>query len=143
MNKKAELFKEYLKKNKIEAFTIEEIEQDELNTAVFRSNLDIHGNKLPTIVILDSSIYAMIRILVAPGMLSKDNEADVLKLVNKYNKQYKSLKYYIDDEGALILDSCIIFKVGELDGDMIYSTFNVIIEHLNGSYKDFMKAIWK
>lgn len=42
----------------------------------------------------------MIRVLVAPKVLHDDNEAAVLKLLNTYNKQYKSFKYYIDDEAT-------------------------------------------
>lgn len=84
----------------------------------------------------------MIRLLVAPKVLHDDNEAVVLKLLNAYNKQYKSFKYYIDDEGNLILDTCILLKDDEVDGDLIYSMFDVIIRHLGESYKELMKSIW-
>lgn len=142
MNKKAEKFKKYLDTKKIEAFTIEEIEKDELNTVAFRSHLEINGSRLPVVVILDSSIYGMIRILVAPKVLREEAELPILQLVNSYNKKYKSFKYYIDDEGSLVLDTCILFKEGEADGDMVYAMFEVLIDHLNESYKDIMKAIW-
>lgn len=56
----------------------------------------------------------MIRVLVAPKVLHDDNEAAVLKLLNTYNKQYKSFKYYIDDEGNLILDTCVLLKDDEV-----------------------------
>ena len=69
MNKKAELFDAYLKDKKITAFTVDEIKDDPLHTTAFRSHIEVGGARLPTIVILDSSIYAMIRILVAPKAL--------------------------------------------------------------------------
>ena len=56
MNKKAELFQDYLKEKQITAFTVDEIKDDALNTVVFRSHIDVGGNQLPTLVILDSSI---------------------------------------------------------------------------------------
>lgn len=142
MNKKAEKFKKYLDAKKITAFTVEEIEKDELNTVVFRSHLEVGGNQLPAIVILDSSIYGMIRILVAPQALRKETELAVLQLINGYNKKYKSFKYYLDDDGALVLDTCVLFKEGEADGDLIYAMFEVIINHLNESYKNIMKTLW-
>lgn len=142
MNKKAEKFKKYLDAKKITAFTVEEIEKDELNTVVFRSHLEVGGNQLPAIVILDSSIYGMIRILVAPQALRKETELAVLQLINGYNKKYKSFKYYLEDDGALVLDTCVLFKEGEADGDLIYAMFEVIINHLNESYKNITKTLW-
>ncbi len=142
MNKKAEKFKEFLKEKKIEAFKEEEIKEDELNTAVFRSSIDVDGNRLPVIVILDSSIYGMVRVLVAPKAVKEENEQAVLQLVNKYNKTYKSLKYYVDDEKSLVMDTCILFKEGEADGDIIYAMIDLIIQQLGEAYKEIMKSIW-
>ena len=78
MNKKAENFKKYLDEKDIKAFTVDEIKDDQFQTVVFRSAADINGNRLPLIVILDTSIYGMIRVLVAPKVLHDDNEARCL-----------------------------------------------------------------
>lgn len=143
MNKKAELFSKYLKEKKIEAFVTDEIRDDPLNTVVFRSHIEVNGARLSTIVILDSSIYGMIRVLVAPKALRKDNMAAVRELMDGFNRKYKALKYYTDGEGNLVLDACILFRNGEADGDMIYTIFGVIIQHLNESYRKIMKTLWK
>lgn len=135
MNKKAESFKKYLDDNKIKSFTVDEIADDALNSVVFRSNIEINGQQLPTIVVLDSSIYGMVRVLVAQRVLNDANEAELLKELNRLNKGYKSFKYYFDDNGSLILDCCILFK-DVSDGDLIYTMFDVIIRHLNGEYKN-------
>ena len=74
MNKKAESFKKYLDDNKIKSFTVDEIADDQLNSVVFRSNIEINGQQLPTIVVLDSSIYGMVRVLVAQRVLNGANE---------------------------------------------------------------------
>lgn len=143
MNKKAEAFKNYLDERKITCFTVDEIKDDALNSVVFRSNIEINGQQLPTIVVLDSSIYGMVRVLVAPRVLNGANEAALLKELNRLNKSYKSFKYYFDDSGSLVLDCCILFKAGEADGDLIYTMFDVIIRHLNDEYKKLMQLIWK
>ena len=142
MNKKAETFKKYLEKNKIKSFNIDEIAGDALNSVVFRSNIEINGQQLPTIVVLDSSIYGMVRVLVAPRVLNETNEAELLKELNRLNKGYKSFKYYFDDNGSLVLDCCILFKE-DSDGELIYTMFDVIIRHLNSEYKKLMQLIWK
>ena len=143
MNKKAEIFLNYLDEKKIEnVFAIEEMPNDDWESSIFRSNIDIGGNKLPVGVIIDNSIYGMIRILIAPNARTDENELAVLRVVNEYNKKYKSFKYYFDDKGSLVLDICILSAEGERLGDLIYAMFDVIINHLNESYKEIMHAIW-
>ena len=143
MNQKAENFKAYLDEKKIEGvFAIEEIENDEWETVLFRSQVDINGNKLPTVVIFDKSVYGIMRVLIAPQVLHEDNETAVLKLLNDFNKKFKAFKYYLDDSGALVLDICLISSDEKDVGDMVYAMFDVIIQHLGESYKEIMKSIW-
>lgn len=142
MNKRAEAFIAYLEEKEIPAFQIDEVKDDQLNTVVFRSAIDINGTQIPTIVILDDSIYGMIRLLIAPKALKDDNEVELLKLLNDYNKKFKSFKYYLDDEGSIILDTCLLFREDGTDGDMIYAMFDVIINHLGDEYKEIMKTVW-
>lgn len=143
MNSKAESFKAYLNEKNITSFTIDEIKNDQLNSVVFRSNIEINGQQLPTIVILDSSIYGMIRVLVAPKVLNDKNEAGLLKEINVLNKAYKSFKYYFDNEGSLILDCCVLLKEDSADGNLLYTMFEVIIKNLSNEYKKLMQLIWK
>lgn len=119
MNKKAESFKSYLDNAKVDAFVVEEIADDALNTVVFRSHLDIGGNQLPTIVILDDSIYAMIRVLVAPKVESEEALEKVRVLLNDFNKQYKSFKYYLDNDNAIVLDTCLLTEGEKINGDLV------------------------
>lgn len=142
MNKRAEAFKKYLDEKEIVAFQVDEIKDDQLNTVVFRSAIDINGAQIPTIVILDDSIYGMIRLLIAPKAVKEENEVELLKLLNDYNKKFKSFKYYLDDEGSIILDTCLLFREDGTDGDMIYAMFEVLINHLSDSYKEIMKTVW-
>ena len=65
MNKKAQLFQEYLQEKNINCFQVQEVPEDALNTVVFRSSIEVEGQQLPTLVITDSSIYTMIRVRVA------------------------------------------------------------------------------
>ena len=143
MNKKAEAFKKYLEAQKFDGvFSIEELENDEWETALFRSQVDINGNKLPTVVIFDKSVYGLLRVLVAPQVLRDENETAVLKLINEYNKKYKAFKYYVDDAGSLVLDICMIAADEKEAGEKVYAMYDVIIQHLNDSYKEIMKSIW-
>lgn len=143
MNQKAEEFQKYLDEKKFEGvFSVEEVSDDEWETVLFRSQVDISGNKLPTVVIFDKSVYGLLRVLIAPQVLRDENETAVLKLINEYNKKYKAFKYYVDDAGSLVLDICMIAADEKDVGEKVYAMYDVIIQHLNDSYKEIMKSIW-
>lgn len=141
MNKKAESFKAFLNKSKIDVFAVEEAKDDASNAVVFRSHLDISGNQLPTIVVLDDSIYAMVRVLVTPKV-EEDKADKVRALLNKANAQYKVFKYYLDENNSIILDLCLVTPGDKIEGELVYAMFEVIINHLNEFYKELMEAIW-
>lgn len=142
MNKKAELFQAYLEEKQITCFQVEELADDRLNSVVFRSSITVEGQSLPAIIVLDSSIYCMARVLVAPKALRGENETALLQAVNLLNSRYKAFKYYFDGEGSLVLDSCIMMPPGELNGDMIYTVLDVIIRHLQAEYRPLMRTVW-
>ena len=142
MNKKAQIFQEYLQEKNITCFQVQEVPNDELNTVVFRSSIEVEGQQLPTLVITDSSIYTMIRVRVANAALKEGNETELLKAIGKLNSHYKIFKYYFAEDGALILDSYLLEKPEELDDDMVYTVLDIIVKHLLAEYKNIMKAIW-
>lgn len=142
MNKKAQIFQEYLQEKNITCFQVQEVPNDELNTVIFRSSIEVEGQQLPTLVITDSSIYTMIRVRVANAALKEGNETELLKAIGKLNSHYKIFKYYFAEDGALILDSYLLEKPEELDGDMVYTVLDIIVKHLLAEYKNIMKAIW-
>lgn len=142
MNKKAELFQLYLEKNSINCFQVQEIADDPLNTVVFHSSISVEGQELPTAIILDDTIYTMIRVRVAANAMKAENEVALIKLINKLNAQYKIFKYYFAEDGSLVLDAYLMELPEKLDGNMIYTALDVIVKHLLAEYKNVMKAIW-
>ena len=85
----------------------------------------------------------MVRVQIASNVLNEKNELAVLKEINKLNRQYKVFKYYFTDDGSLFLDSCLLNKTGQADGDMIYTVLDVIIKHLQKEYSVLMQLIWQ
>lgn len=90
MNKKAEAFIKYLDDKKITCFAIEQISEDKLNTVVFRSHIVVEGQRLPTLVILDSCL------LCQNGRLEGDMIYTVLDVIIKHlEKEYKKIMQLI------------------------------------------------
>ena len=142
MNKNAEAFKNYLDEKKIEVFEVEETPDDEQETAVFRSHIIVAGQQLPTIVVTDKSIFTVVRVQIAPQVLTDQNKAALLEFVNAENLKYKPFKLYFNSSGTLLLDFCLTNADDELKGDTIYLIFDVIINYLNNNFKEMMKSIW-
>lgn len=143
MNPKAQSFQAYLDKENLKDFTPEEISGDDLKPVVFRSHLALQEARLPVVVVWDLSIYGMVRILVARKALKKDNEAALLKQINATNRKYKAFKYYLDEEGNLVLDACILCRGQKLDGELVYILFDTLARHLEEAYGEWMKTIWE
>ncbi len=142
MNSKAEQFQQYLQEKKIEAFAVDELKDDEMGTVVFRSHMDIEGQQLPTLVILDNSIFVQIRVVLLKKARSKEKELEVLQVLNEENMKYKPFKLYFSQEGDCILDVSLVTEQEKLSGDMVYTMFKVLIDYLNENYRKIMKAIW-
>ena len=142
MIKKAEEFKQYLDKNNITVFQMEEIPNDANSTVVFRTHVTVNGQQLPTALILDNSIFAMIRVQISPQALTAENESALAKMLISENAKYKPFKFYCNENGDLILDVCIINRDTAFSAEEVFLMYNLIINYLNESYRTIMKAIW-
>ena len=142
MIKKAEDFKRYLDNNKITAFQMEEIANDANSTVVFRTHVGIKGQQLPSALILDNSIFAVIRVQISPQALNAENEPALAKVLNAENAKYKPFKLYFNNDGDLLLDVCMVAKDETVNAEEVLQMYNVIINYLDASYRNIMKAIW-
>lgn len=141
MNVKAEKWQKFLTDNKIECFSVEEI-NNELHSAVYRAFLEVRGQKLPTMIVLDDSIYSMLQVRVAEKVINDGNRAAVNCLLNDLNRKYKVFKYYEGEGGDLCLDSCMPSTSESFDPNIIHAVLDVVLKHLTDEYPDLMKHIW-
>ena len=137
MNNKATKFQEYLTTNNITGFNSEEF-NDEFNTVMFRSRIVIKGQQLPMAIILDDSIYRMIRVQLVSSV---ENSEKVVSYLNKLNAKYKSYKFYLTEQNNLILDSCIMGK-DEDESEIIIAVLNNIIRQMQDEYSELMNVVW-
>ena len=143
MNSKAEQFKNFLEEREINVFQMEEIEGNEQHAVVFRSFIAVEGQQLPTMVVIDDSMFSIIRVQIVPQVLNKNNVAELMRLANEQNLIYKPFKLFFDARGDLMLDSCLMTDGAKLDGNAIYQLFNVIVNYLDENYRTIMKTVWR
>lgn len=141
MNKKAEKFNAFLKENNITYFNAQDLD-NEVHTVLYRSFMEVSGQNLPAMVVLDDSIYAMVQVRVAAGLVKDANRAAIMEHINKLNEKYKVFKYYVAGNGDIVIESCIPTTEDEFVPGMINAVIEVILKHLIEEYPQIMKIVW-
>lgn len=139
-NEKALKFQEFLMENEINVFSTESVE-DEYSTVIFRSRIETKGQILPMAVLIDTSIFTIIRTQIITGIPGEKRE-HIRAYLNELNAQYKVFKYYLRDDGAVYLDICLPFVEETFDSKMIQLMLSVLVQHLDAVYEDIMAQIW-
>ena len=142
MIKKAEEFKLYLEKNNLTAFQMEEIEQDENRTVVFRTHITVQGHQIPSALIFDNSIFTMIRVQISPQALTRENEQVLGRIIHSENEKYKPFKFYLNGDGNLMMDVCLIILEDAVNVEEVLLMYRLVINYLDASYPSLMKAVW-
>lgn len=98
----------------------------------------VKGQQLPMAIILDDSIYRMIRVQL---ISSVENTEKVVSFLNKLNAKYKSYKFYLTQQNDLILDSCIMGKNDD-EEELIIAVLNNLIKQVQDEYFELMNIVW-
>ena len=139
-NEKAEKFQKFLADNKINVFETEQL-TDDFQTVVFRSRIETKGQILPMAVIIDNSVFTIIRTQIVAGLPS-EKQVQITASLNELNEKYKIFKYYLRQDGVVYLDVCLPFVDESFDSNMIQLMLNVLVQHLNDTYSDIMEGVW-
>ena len=141
MNTKAQKYSDFLKANEIKAFEVQEVE-NEMHSVLYRSFMEVSGQNLPTMLVLDDSIYVMLQVRVAAGVVKEANRAAVVEHLNQLNEKYKVFKYYVNEAGDIVIESCIPSTDDSFVPEMVNAVIDVILKHLVEEYPQMMKIVW-
>jgi hypothetical protein len=139
-NEKALAFQEFLMESNINVFSTESVD-DEYSTVIFRSRVETKGQILPMAILIDTSVFTVIRTQIITG-ISAAKQPRIKEYLNKLNTQYKIFKYYLKDDGTVYLDICLPFVDETFDSKMIQLMLSVLVQHLEAVYEDFMAQVW-
>ena len=141
MHAKEQKFNDFLQVNGLkDVFAVQRLE-NELDTVLYLSYIDIHKEKMPLKLVLDISGLVFIQVLVAEKAVKKFNRVKVLEKVNEYNDTYKLFKYYVDEAGNVTLESCMPTTDELFQPDMVKQIIDIIINHLEETYYDLQKVL--
>ena len=142
MNTKAEKFKAYIDKVDPKAFMVDEIKDDERHSVAFRSGIEVKGQRLPFLVLIDDSIYVMLRIFVATQVVNDGNTAAIHDFINQGNKEYKVFKFYTSDNGDIVLDICLPASDDAFDPQLVDAMIRqVAYPYLNDNLTSILEKV--
>lgn len=142
MNIKAQKFNEYLESKDITKFFQMEEVDNEVHPVLYRSFMEVSGQNLPTLIVVDDSIYVMFQVRVGSSLINDNNKVAVLEHLNALNEKFKVFKYYASDNGDIIIESCIPSSDEQFTPDMIHAVINIVFDHINEEYPVLMKKVW-
>ena len=141
MNLKATKFTNFINERNINVFQMQEIDGD-MHPVVYRSAMEVGGQNLPTMLVIDDSIYVMLQVRVGAGLVKESNKAAVMEHMNSLNENYKVFKYYANENGDIVIESCIPTTDEELMPELVHAVIDVVLKHLNEEYPKLMKTVW-
>ena len=141
MNLKAQKFSTFINERNINVFQIQDLEGD-MHPVVYRSAMEVGGQNLPTMLVIDDSIYVMLQVRVGAGMVKDSNRAAVMAHMNSLNENYKVFKYYANENGDIVIESCIPTTDEEFMPELVHAVIDVVLKHLNEEYPKLMKTVW-
>ena len=141
MNLKATKFTNFINERNINVFQMQEIDGD-MHPVVYRSAMEVGGQNLPTMMVIDESIYVMLQVRVGAGLVKDSNRAAVMAHMNSLNENYKVFKYYANENGDIVIESCIPTTDEEFMPELVHAVIDVVLKHLNEEYPKLMKTVW-
>ena len=141
MNLKATKFTNFINERNINVFQMQEIDGD-MHPVVYRSAMEVGGQNLPTMLVIDDSIYVMLQVRVGAGLVKESNKAAVMEHMNSMNENYKVFKYYANENGDIVIESCIPTTDEEFMPELVHAVIDVVLKHLNEEYPKLMKTVW-
>ena len=141
MNLKATKFTNFINERNINVFQMQEIDGD-MHPVVYRSAMEVGGQNLPTMLVIDDSIYVMLQVRVGAGLVKESNKAAVMEHMNSLNENYKVFKYYANENGDIVIESCIPTTDEEFMPELVQAVIEVVLKHLNEEYPKLMKTVW-
>ncbi len=138
-NQKATKFEKYCKENNMTCFVREDL-FDENGSVLFRSAIQADDYTVSFAVIVDESIFTIIRVQMAENFIRPENREAVMDYINLMNRSYKIFKYVVVEDGTVFLDSCIPSTDEFFDMKLVHVILDTIVSHVMEEYKNLLRA---
>ena len=125
----AKTFEEYLKKENISGFQVREA-GDDRDTAIFESEVEIEGRRLPIVVLIDATAYATIRIRLAQNAVDDTNAMLLTGWLMRQHQDSRLIKFYLTSDTTILADVVVPHNPEAFDPDVMTSVLRVFIRDI-------------
>ena len=125
----AKTFEEYLKKENISGFQVREA-GDDRDTAIFESEVEIEGRRLPIVVLIDATAYATIRIRLAQNAVDDTNAMLLTGWLMRQNQDSRLIKFYLTADTAILADVVVPHNPAAFDPEVMTSVLRVFVRDI-------------
>lgn len=140
-NRKAIAFQHHLIDQEINAFQTESLD-DDFQTVIFRSRLEINGVLFPFAIFIDTTLFILLRVQILAD-IKKERQTKIIPSLNKFNIKYKIFKYVIHPQGKIYLDVFYPVQTEDFNPSTLEEIIQTTGAHLQANYQDLMRAIWQ
>ena len=119
----------------------EQFDPTVVGTVVYRSYIKAPLWDMPLFVILDNSIYSVIRLVLGPEKVTAQNMAALNALINRDNATYKNYKLYIDEQDSSLYLDCV-YMCGDdaFEPALMYALMSSIVDYIPESVGELKAA---
>ena len=141
MENKIEKMTKFLEENKIECFDVQKIE-DAQHTTIFRSRMEVKGQLLPMALLMDDSVYVMLRVLIAPQVIDEAKLKDFASAINNMNNNVRPFKFTVSEKGDFMLNACITAENTTFNPALVNAIMGEAVKFMEAQYENIMEAVW-
>lgn len=142
VQKKDKAFQEYLDSHKISGFG-KQYAGENGEVVIYRSNLQIKGNTIPFMILLDNSVYTLLHFQAAVGAVKPEKKEKLSAYFNDLNNQYRMLKFTCDAAGNVLLSVSIPAGAPHFEPALVIALLNEVEKLLDQEYDHLMDEIKK
>lgn len=135
-NERSRLFQAFLEREELNFFEVKEFD-DAVNTVMFRSYIQTSVGQVPLVVILDNSIYSIVRVTLGYDVVTPENEYAISRFIQEINSKYKSFKLYIEsDDHSVYLDCVYMSTVESFEPELLYVLMSQLVEFIPEAHRE-------
>lgn len=141
-NEKVKLLDDYFAKEHLNFFH-KRVTGNASDTVVYITAIPAGAYKLLAAVITDNSIYTIVRCHLGDRIPGAADEAQFLEYLRNLNAHHAFFKYAMNQDGGLYLDVCLTARDDHFDPEMVRTTLNLLVYHMQESYGDIVRWLLK
>ena len=129
MLKKAESLYKYLAEQNIGNFNVQELDNEQ-QSVIFQSTFPLDKNLMPVGIIVDTTIFTIIRIKLVENLLDDRNILEAYRCITKANCRNKIAKYYITPDMTIYADACIPQEENAFSPKLVINILRIMLQNI-------------